>query len=107
MSWPRGGPRLTRWGTPTQHRPTAGPGAKWPPSRNVSLVAIQTQSGSTPGGDGRVRDAFGDRGSGVNIFSDVNGVDGSGGGDIAMAIGEILGSTLCPAKESSELLNKL
>ena len=41
------------------------------------------QSGSHPGGDGRGRDAFGDRGSGANTFSDENGVDGSGVGDIA------------------------
>ena len=48
---------------------------------------MQQQSGVAPGGDGRVRAAFGDRVSGVNIISDMNGLGGSGGGDIAMATG--------------------
>ena len=48
---------------------------------------MEHQSGVTPGGDGRVREAFGDRGSGANFFSEVNGVGGNGGGDTAMAIG--------------------
>ena len=45
------------------------------------------QSGSHPGGDSRGRDAFGDRGSGANIFSNGDGVDGSGVGDTVMALG--------------------
>ena len=32
-------------------------------------------------------EAFGDRVSGANLISDMNGVGGSGGGDIAMATG--------------------
>ena len=48
---------------------------------------MEHQSGVTPGGDGRVREAFGDRGSGANFFSEVNSVGGNGGGDTAMAIG--------------------
>ena len=48
---------------------------------------MQQQSGVAPGGDGRVRAAFGDRVIGVNIISNMNGVGGSGGGDIAMATG--------------------
>ena len=47
---------------------------------------MEQQSGNTPGGDGRVRGAFGDSVSGVNSISDRNGVGGSGGGNAPMAI---------------------
>ena len=48
---------------------------------------MQQQSGVTQGGDGRVREEFGDWGSVAIFFSDMNGVGGNGGRDIAMAIG--------------------
>ena len=47
---------------------------------------MEQQSGNTPGGDGRVRGAFGDSVSGLNRMSDSNGVGGSGGGNAPMAI---------------------
>ena len=47
---------------------------------------MEQRSGKNPGGDGRVRGAFGDSVSGVNRMSDSNGVGGSGGGNAPMAI---------------------
>ena len=63
---------------------------------------MQQQSGVAPGGDGRVRAAFGDRVSGVNIISNMNGVGGSGGGDIAMATGGNSSSGMDAFGRSSE-----